>query len=79
MNQVKPFQEQNYIELILMYRTESLRDARKTYPINSNPAVPMIFRATFSAPTMPSSKPIWRLTWMRVVSQPLQATSVQSL
>src|SRR5579872_1050607 len=38
------------MELILMYRAESLRDMRNTYPAKINPAVPNTFRATLIAP-----------------------------
>jgi len=33
-----------------MYRAESFRDIRSTYPAKSNPAVPSMFRATLSTP-----------------------------
>ena len=43
----------NHIRLILRYRQESLADIINTYPANSRPIVPTVFRITLNALIVP--------------------------
>jgi hypothetical protein len=47
-----------------MYRRVSLIDMRNTYPANSRPAVPNMFRTTLNVFIVLPSKPIWRASSM---------------
>jgi hypothetical protein len=51
-----------HIELILRYRRASLKDERNTYPANSRPTVPNIFRATLRV-VIRLPLPIWHFTF----------------